>query len=189
MTDVSPITQGEQPTGTVGFTKKVSTSDYGTGSSEEFAVFIQFPVTFGDEEATVLAAQDAAFQAKSIVLAQLGIQGKVDDGVLRPALSAVEQVKAVFPGTTEVVSQSPLQAQIAADQAYEDRRSTAAPAAPNGNPVCPTCQSPLWDNRPKNAERVAAGQKPLPEGRCKNYADPPKGTGCTGVVWNWAKGV
>ena len=189
MTDISPITQGEQPTGTVGYSKKITSSDYGTGTGDEFSVFVQFPVTFGDEEATALAAADAAFLAKSTVYAQLGLteRQQIVDGVVSVQGTPAEIVLAAFPGAT--YEATPVAAPVG--NAIPAQSTTAAPSAPvaTGEPRCPVCTSPLWDNRPKNAQRVAAGQKPLPEGRCKNYADPPKGTGCTGVVWNWEKGV
>lgn len=178
MSDQNPVLDGtvvEQPKGTVGVTRKVNLGNY---ESEEISVFIQFPVTFDSEPATVQAANDAAFQAKSVVYAQLGLSVALENDILT--------VVKAFPGTT--IEQTAAQPVEAPPTNPIPAVAPSAPAAA-GDPVCPVCQSGLWDNRPKNAERVANGQKPLPEGRCKNYADPPKGTGCKGVVWNWAKGV
>ena len=50
------------------------------------------------------------------------------------------------------------------------------------------CQGELWDNRANNRKRKAAGQKALPEARCRQHADPPKGVSCPGIIWNIAKG-
>lgn len=193
-TPVVDLAVVEQPKGTVGVTRKINLGNY---EHEEISVFVQYPITFGNEAATVQAANDAAFQAKSVVYSQLGLEGELVNDILR--------VKAAFPGAT--VAESPLRTQdgqggIAAGVPAEARAEGNAPVPSAGastgssqvgatasDPVCPECQGPLWDNRKKNAARKAEGKKALPEGRCKNYQDPPEGTGCTGIVWSWSKGV
>ena len=172
----------EQPKGTVGVTRKRNLGNY---ESEEVSVFIQFPVTFENEAETIAAANDAAFQAKSVVYAQLGLDAEYESGVL--------QVKAAFPG---VVAEPPSSAEgngsgTASTSAPSVEASTGsgqAAASASDGPVCPECQGELWDNRGKNKKRKEAGQKALPEGRCKNYKEPPEGTKCPGIVWDWSKG-
>lgn len=168
--DALPST--DQFRGTVGYERKVNLGDY---NSETVSVFIQFEVTPNDEAETVAAANDAVFQAKTVAFSQLGLASQYVDGVLTALVSTV------FPGTVANPG-------IGGGVPEGATRPTAAPSAPaaSGEPSCPVCSSPLWDNRPKNAERLAAGQKALPEGRCKQYADAPKGTGCKGIVWKWA---
>lgn len=164
---------GEVPHGSIGVTRKVNLGNY---ESEEVTVWVPFDVT-GNEDVDAVSISDAAFLAKSAVYSQLGLPVELQDGVLR--------VTGAFPGATvqqaqpvAVPPQSPIPAQGA---------PSAAPAA-SGEPVCPLCQGGMYDNRAKNVERLAAGQKALPEARCRNHADPPKGTGCPGILWNIAKG-
>lgn len=171
-TAIDPGTVVTEPRGTIGVERKVNIGNY---ESETISIFVQFPISFGDEDATALAANDAAFLAKSVVYSQLGLPTELTDGVLK--------VKSAFPGAT--VNQ-PVENLAPPTQPA----ATAAPSAPaaSGEPVCPVCSGGMYDNRPKNVERVAAGQKPIPEARCRNYPDPPKGTGCSGILWSIAKG-
>ena len=172
--------QGEQPRGTVGYTHKVNLGNY---ESAEFSMFAQFPITFGDEDGNAIRAQDAAFLVKSVVFSQLDIPTEVQDGVVVPKRATpAAAVAAAFPGAT---------AERSGSGGVSAERPTAAPSvsAAAGSPVCPRCQGDLYDNRSKNVERAAEGKKAIPEGRCKQYADPPKGTKCEGIVWSWAKGV
>lgn len=161
-----------EPRGTIGVERKVNLGNYET---ETISIFVQFPITFGDEDATALAANDAAFLAKSVVYAQLGVPTELTDGVLK--------VKAAFGGPAVTQAQ-------AGDVPPPQAAPSAAPSAPaaSGELKCPVCQSGMYDNRAKNVERAAAGQKALPEARCRNHADPPKGTSCPGIIWNIAKG-
>lgn len=175
MSDETTPAVVESPKGTVGYTRKVNLGNY---ESEELSVFIQFPVTFDDEAATVAAANDATFQAKTVAFSQLGLATKYDDGVLTAIVQGVFPGAAVEPaGNVAAVSSQPA-APIAAASRPSD-----------GSLACPKCGSGLYDNRPKNVDRLAAGQKALPEGRCKQYVDPPKGTGCKGVIWSYQKGA
>lgn len=60
-----------------------------------------------------------------------------------------------------------------------DRPAAAPPAASAGAvPSCPKCAGAMWDNRPKNEQRVAEGKKALPSFACKDKEQ------CGGVVWS-----
>lgn len=169
-----------EPRGTLGVERKVNLGNYET---ETISIFVQFPIVFGDEERTIIAANDAAFLAKSVVYAQLGVPVELQDGVLR--------VTGAFPGA--VVQQAQPVAAPVGNAIPAQSVPTAAPSAPaaaGSVPVCPINPSHgvMYDNRGKNAERLAAGQKALPEARCRQHADPPKGVNCGGIIWSIAKG-
>lgn len=181
MSDAQPVsidagTVIGEPRGTLGVERKVNLGNYET---ETISIFVQFPIVFGDEERTIIAANDAAFLAKSVVYAQLGVPTELTDGVLR--------VTGAFPGATiqtPTEVSSPPQAAIPA-------ASTAAPSAPAASgsavPVCPIDPSHgvMYDNRGKNVQRAAEGKKNLPEARCKQHGDP---VNCGGIIWSIAKG-
>ncbi len=165
----------EGPHGSIGVTRKVNLGNF---ESEEITAWVPYVVT-GNEDLDSVAANDAAFLAKSVVYSQLGLATALEDGVLR--------VTAAFGGS--VLQSTPVSAPVG--NVIPVQSSTAAPSAPaavSGSLVCPVDGAGMYDNRVKNVERVAAGQKPLPEARCRNHADPPKGTGCPGILWNVAKG-
>ena len=75
--------------------------------------------------------------------------------------------------------------------ASEERRAKPAAqpqaqAQPIGNPKCPQCGGPMWDNREKVAQAVREGRNPGPEWACKagKYNPETRSTdGCDGKLW------
>lgn len=149
------------PRGTVGFERKVQVRDYETATA---SIFIGFDIDPENEAATVQAANDAFFQAKSVVLEQLGITFEYDQekGMVKELLTAK------FGPVTEV---TPSQG-----------NTTQGPraVASSNETLCPECNGSMYDNR---ATKVNPRQ---PDFRCKNYKD--KDGGCKGVIWPAKKG-
>jgi hypothetical protein len=54
----------------------------------------------------------------------------------------------------------------------------AGPVSAAAVPACPKCAGSMWDNRARNAERVAGGQKAGPAFSCKDKQ------GCGAVIWS-----
>lgn len=176
MSDVTDV----EPRGTVVFERKVSDGDYGSTLA---MVSVQFPVSWDaldGADKTVAAAKEAFFQAKVVAFEQLGIKAEYDSeaGVLREVFGktfgAVENVT-----SGEANTPRPAPARSAARPAAESSNSAAA------GPACPECGSAMYDNRKRNDEREAKGQKRQPDFRCKNYKD--EDGGCSGIVWKEGK--
>lgn len=153
------------PHGTVGFERKVQVRDYESASA---SIYLPFDIDPENEAATAQAAKDAFFTAQSVVLEQLGIAFEYDEakGIVRELLTAK------FGPVTEVAASGNGNGSV----------TQAAPAA-SGNPNCPKCNGAMYDNRADNAARIAQGKRAQPDFRCKQYKQPPAGTGCDGVVW------
>jgi hypothetical protein len=60
------------------------------------------------------------------------------------------------------------------------REMVAGDAADDDSVKCPKCQGAMWDNREKNDEREKAGQKRMPDYKCKDR-------NCETVIWDAAK--
>lgn len=67
----------QQPTGTIGFERKVGLPDYGNVVA---SIYVPFEVDFNDDERTLANARDAFAQGKSLVLDELGLKFSVDEG-------------------------------------------------------------------------------------------------------------
>jgi hypothetical protein len=171
---MSEVTDVE-PRGTVVFERKISDGDYG---STLVMVSVQFPVSWDAEhgaDKTVTAAKEAFFQAKVVAFEQLGIKAEYDSeaGVLR------EVVEKTFGAVQNVTSGE-------ANTRPDTNRPAASSAAPaSGGPACPDCGSAMYDNRKRNDEREAKGQKRQPDFRCKRYKD--EDGGCSGILWKEGK--
>lgn len=159
----------EEPRGTFVFERKVNLGDYESATA---MASVQFPVNWGNDAETAQNAKDAAFQAKLAVFEQLGIKAEFDSaaGILREVIEKTFGSVTVVPPDTESVGQA-----------------QQAPPAANAGPVCPTCKGPMYDNRQRNDQKAAAGQKLGPDWRCKNYK--PENGGCPGVIWRPKSGA
>jgi hypothetical protein len=129
-----------------------------------FPVELPMPIENADSAAWLAATNEAIkgafFTAKAHVYEQAGVHFEDKDGVL------VEMVTAKFEGAAEVVAQPP-------------RQAPAAPAT-EGDPKCPDCDGPIYDNRPKKA--TGEYNPKAPDLRCQDKACgwvkwPPRGKG------------
>lgn len=158
------------------FERTVQLAPYSTAKA---SLMIQFPVDLENGQATVDAAKEAAFQAKTVVYDELGIEVEYDKdkGVLREVLGTV------FGSGVEVVQQQnppAARAQSPAPAARPQPTRPAPQAAPSGDvPPCPKCNGPMWDNR-------ATKKGKQPDFKCKNGTWNPQTKtvdGCDGVLW------
>lgn len=53
---------------------------------------------------------------------------------------------------------------------------------PNEVRSCPVCDGPMFNNRADKASGRTSYK--APDFKCKDYRNPPKGTGCPGVFWH-----
>lgn len=175
---------------TVGFERSIKVRDYETAKC---SVFIQGDVPLdATQDQIEAAARDAAFQAKSIVFDELGIEFSVDDNsVVREAierqLGPTQQVATVprSRGGGGRGARRSAEAPTSADTVPAEP-ATPAPTS-NDKPIvrdeaCPKCghaDRKFWDNRQDKAEgKVKAN---YPDWKCAEKS-------CRAGVWLTPKG-
>lgn len=141
----------------VTFERSVQVRPYETAKAS-IIVQADVPPTAGDSEADLKALEAAFFQAKSLVFEQLGLEFKVENGVvlevLRQAFGPVEVVK---------TSDAP-----ASNETYVDKDGNVRQSKFEKR-QCPDCGGEMWDNR-----TTKKGNQP--DFKCKDKS-------CDKAVW------
>lgn len=136
-----------QPTGTVGFERKLNLPEQ--YNSATASIFVQFSVDPENEVATVQAAKDAFAIAKATVYEQLGIESKYENGLVSE-VAAVAAVREQIPGA-KIVSEGPPQ---------------RTPSSSSSGVQCPKCGGPVWDNRESKLNARQPDYKCKKKGQC-----------------------
>ena len=145
-------------TGTVSFSRKISVRQY---ESAEASVFIQFPIpTEGDADEirsqTLSNARAAMFEAKGLVLEELGLEFQVDEnGVLHELITKnlgnVTEIRQVAGTDNTPVNPNPIDATPTSDSApySADTQDKGERAANKSWAVARWNSHPheFWDNR------------------------------------------
>lgn len=164
---MSDVTEKTHLTGTVGFTRKISTKQYESAEASAFGQF-DFDVDAPSEE-VARKAQEQFRTIKAVVLEELGIPFELDEsGLIR------EIVERAFPGTTDEGGRAGTPGRMSPQGGQQQRPAPAqAPQGGGGADACKSCGgTDFYDNR---AKKQSGQYKPsAPDFKCK---------GCGTGVW------